>query len=291
METYHDAAISGASVILRPGIQSLLQDAQLGKFDTILAEALDRISRDQADVPTLYKHFQFAGAKLVTIAEGETTELPVGLKGTMNALFLKDLAKKTHRGLRGRVEKGKSGGGICYGYDVAKRVDGNGELIRGERSINEAEALVIHQIFREFSSGKSPRAIATDLNRECIPGPFGKQWSDTTIRGHRARRTGILQNKLYVGVLVWNRQKFIKNPSTGKRVSWPWIPKEVPQLRILTDELWDAARLRMEELSEVFKGVADGIRPLATRLVPEHAGGSFQKLRAPRRDLVRVHII
>ena len=29
----------------------------------------------------------------------------------MNALFLKDLAAKTRRGLRGRVEAGKSGGG------------------------------------------------------------------------------------------------------------------------------------------------------------------------------------
>ncbi len=44
-ETYHDAAISGASVILRPGIQALLQDAQRGKFDILLAEALDRVSR------------------------------------------------------------------------------------------------------------------------------------------------------------------------------------------------------------------------------------------------------
>jgi hypothetical protein len=49
-------------------------------------------------------------------AEGEITELHVGLKGTMNALFLKDLAAKAHRGLRGRVEDGKSGGGLCYGY-------------------------------------------------------------------------------------------------------------------------------------------------------------------------------
>ena len=49
---YEDAAISGASVTLRPSIQALLQDAQAGKFDTVLAEALDRISRDQADVAT-----------------------------------------------------------------------------------------------------------------------------------------------------------------------------------------------------------------------------------------------
>jgi hypothetical protein len=51
------------------------------------------------------------------VAEGEIPELHVGLKGTMNALFLKDLAAKTCRGLRGRVEKGKAGGGLCYGYD------------------------------------------------------------------------------------------------------------------------------------------------------------------------------
>jgi hypothetical protein len=85
----------------------------------------------------------FAGVKVVTLSEGEITHLHVGLKGTMNALFLKDLADKTRRGLQGRVEKGKSGGGLCYGYDVAKRADGNGEPMRGERTINEAEAVIV----------------------------------------------------------------------------------------------------------------------------------------------------
>jgi DNA invertase Pin-like site-specific DNA recombinase len=111
---YHDAAISGASVILRPGVQRLLQDAQRGKFEVVLAEALDRVSRDQADVATLFKHLRFAGVQIITLSEGEITELHVGLKGTMNALFLKDLAAKTHRGLRGRIEAGKSAGGRCY---------------------------------------------------------------------------------------------------------------------------------------------------------------------------------
>jgi hypothetical protein len=32
---------------------------------------------------------------IVTLAEGDITHLHVGLKGTMNALFLKDLADKT----------------------------------------------------------------------------------------------------------------------------------------------------------------------------------------------------
>jgi site-specific DNA recombinase len=187
--TYQDAAISGASVILRPGVQSLLRDAQRGKFDIVLAEALDRVSRDQADVATLFKHLRFAGVQIVTLAEGEISELHVGLKGTMNALFLKDLAAKTHRGLRGRVEKGKAGGGLCYGYDVVKRTDSEGEPVRGERRINEPEAVVVRRIFREFAAGKSPRTIATDLNRDGIPGPFGRTWGDTTIRGMPAGAT------------------------------------------------------------------------------------------------------
>jgi site-specific DNA recombinase len=45
----------------------------------------------------------------------------------MNALFLKDLADKSRRGLRGRVESGKSGGGICFGYAVVKQFDANGD--------------------------------------------------------------------------------------------------------------------------------------------------------------------
>lgn len=51
--------------------------------------------------------------KIVTVAEGEINELHVGLKGTMNALFLSDLRQKVRRGLEGRVRQGRSGGGLC----------------------------------------------------------------------------------------------------------------------------------------------------------------------------------
>ncbi|MDU6746233.1 MAG: recombinase family protein [Bradyrhizobium sp.] len=263
--TYHDAAISGASMILRPGIQLLLQDAQRGLFDVVLGEALDRISRDQADVATLFKHLRFAGVSIVTLAEGEISELHVGLKGTMNALFLKDLALKTHRGLRGRVEKGKAGGGLCYGYNVMKGLDANGEPIRGDREIILEEARIVRRIFRAFAAGKSPKAIAVELNKDGIPGPLGRAWGDTSIRGHVSRGTGILNNELYAGVLVWNRQRFVKDPATGKRVSRPnpesqWIRTEVPHLRIVDDELWQAARSRQQQISALF-----GPNPANTR--------------------------
>src|SRR5882672_12366357 len=105
------------------------------EFDIVLAESLDRFSRDQEDTAGLFKRLTFLGVRIFTLGEGEITHLHVGFKGTMNALFLKDLADKTRRGLRGRVEAGKSGGGLCYGYRVVRSVSDGGNLATGEREI------------------------------------------------------------------------------------------------------------------------------------------------------------
>ncbi len=45
-DTYRGAAISGASVILRPGVQALLEGARRGLFEVVAAEALNRVGRD-----------------------------------------------------------------------------------------------------------------------------------------------------------------------------------------------------------------------------------------------------
>lgn len=252
VNTFTDRAISGATM-LRPGLQNLIEGATAGLFDTILAEALDRLSRDQADIAALYKRLSFAGVQIVTLSEGEISELHVGLKGTMNQLFLKDLAAKTRRGLRGRVEAGFSGGGNSYGYDVIRRQGPDGALVTGERSICEEEAKVVQRVFREFSDGRSPRAIAHRLNADGISGPRGLLWRDTAIRGHRTRGTGLLNNELYIGRLVWNRLRYVKDPLTGRRVSRinpreSWIVTEVPALRIIDDALWASVKRRQEDI-------------------------------------------
>ena len=102
-EVYSDYAISGGTLSNRPGMLALMDAAKQGEFDVVIAEALDRISRDQEDIAAIYKRLSHAEIKIVTLSEGEINELHVGLKGTMNALFLKDLAIKTRRGQRGRV--------------------------------------------------------------------------------------------------------------------------------------------------------------------------------------------
>ena len=144
---------------LTPGYQQLIEDARKGAFDIVVAEALDRISRDQEHIAAFYKHLRFSQVRIVTVAEGEVSELHVGLKGTMNALFLKDLALKIRRGQQGVVAQGRSAGGIAYGYRVAREVDTKGEPVRGGRTIDRNEAEVVVRIFEEYASGLSSRAI------------------------------------------------------------------------------------------------------------------------------------
>ena len=170
-EVLGDRAISGA-LLLRPGYQAVMELARKGQVEVIVAESLDRLSRDQEETAALYKRLQFFGVELITVAEGPITELHVGLKGTMNALYLKDLAQKTRRGLEGRVRAGRSGGGLTYGYAVVDERDAHGERVPGGHRIVEAEADVVRRIFREFAAGRSPRATAQcgfRRNRPPIP--------------------------------------------------------------------------------------------------------------------------
>ena len=292
VDQFSDYAVSGAS-LNRPGIQSLLRACQDNKFDVVLMEALDRLSRDQEDVAALFKRFNFADIRLITVSEGEINELHVGLKGTMNSLYLKDLADKTRRGLRGRVEAGKSGGGKSYGYDVVAKQAPDGTPLHGERAVNSDEARIVVRIFEEYAKGKSPRAIAKGLNAQQIPGPNSKAWGPSTINGNIARGTGILNNELYIGRLVWNKLRYLKDPETGKRVSRlnpkdTWIVKEVPDLRIVGDDIWQKVKDRQSSVKKSRTGKAN--KPFWDRRRPRYlfsglmkcgcCGGGYSKINA-----------
>jgi site-specific DNA recombinase len=263
-EVYSDRAISGASTI-RPGYQQMLQAARNGAFDILVSEALDRLSRDQENIAGLYKHLSFASVQLITLAEGEINELHVGLKGTMNALFLKDLAQKTRRGLEGRIRQGKSAGGNAFGYDVVQKFTADGTPARGDRTINQFQAQIVHRIYKDYAAGISPRAIAHRLNAEDIPGPRGNPWGTSTIHGNWRRGTGILNNELYIGRLVWNRQRFIKDPDTGKRQArlnpeQGWVVEDVPHLKIINQDLWGQVKDRQQATRERVITKTNGVR-------------------------------
>ncbi|MEE4209680.1 MAG: recombinase family protein [Parvularcula sp.] len=257
VEEYSDHAISGTSN-RRDGYRRLLDDLDRGHFDVVIAESLDRISRDQEDTAHFYKRTRHRRVSIHTVDRGEVDAIQVGFSGIMGTVFLEALAEKTHRGLSGRIADGKSAGGRSYGYRVALGEHGQPRV--GDLEIVEEQAAVVRRIFREYASGRSPLHIATALNDDGIPAPRHKpgtsgHWKQNTINGSRKRGTGILNNELYIGQRVWNRQQYGKDPLTRKRVSRMRDPSEqerfpVPHLRILDDALWGAVKDRQAVMSK-----------------------------------------
>ena len=101
----------------------------------------------------------------------------------------------------------------------------------------------------EFANGRSGRAIAAPASPRRDSRQYGREWSSSTIRGNRRRGTGILNNEIYIGRQIWNKQAFSKNPDTGRERGRlndesVWVRADVPHLRIIDDELWEAVRAR-----------------------------------------------
>lgn len=247
---YSDEEISAATPTeLRQHAKRMIDDAMAGEFDVLLIEALDRGWRDIVDQERIIRRLEHRGIRIVGVSDGydsrhEDRELQRGVRGLFNQNYLRDLAKKVHRGLTGQFDRGLFAGGMSYGYRSIE-VDGGRRL-----EINRDEAKWIVWIFEQYAAGISTRAIAHELNRRGVPSPRGSTWVQSAIYGSPAKGTGILNNRLYVGRYIWNRSKFVKNPDTGKRrrIERPrdeWKIAAREDLRIVSNALWAAARDRI----------------------------------------------
>ena len=245
--TYHDAAQSGFGVAHRAGYQALLADARQTPppFDTIIVEHTDRLTRDNVELQRLCRWLRLKGIRLISVSNGIDTgqpgsKIPLMMSGFVSELFLDDLAAKTHRGLSGRVARGLSAGGRCFGFRAVPR----------GFEIEAREAGVVRRIFDAYANGRSLKAIAHKLNAEGVPSPTGRGWGATTLRL-------MLRNERYRGVLVWNRTQFVKDPDSGRRRAVPrpaaeWVRQPCPELRILEEDRWLAVQRRLAFVREAF---------------------------------------
>jgi site-specific DNA recombinase len=266
---YIDEGMSGVGSD-RPAFQRLLSIALSPRrpFDTILVDDTSRLSRNQAEAMTIVEKLKFAGLRIIFPSQGidtpsEQADVQMTFHGLMDSMYVKELAKKTHRGLESCALRGLHTGGRCYGYSTV--AFGEGESKR--YVINETEAAVIREIFEMSVMGVSLKKIAKSLNAKCISPPRSRssrgKWCFTAIRE-------MLKRELYKGELVWNRTKFVKVPGTNKRRSRPrpvseWKRLSAPELAIVSDDLWNKVQSRFQNLADTNKG--QGKRGLLHRSV------------------------
>lgn len=262
VERFSDSAISGTASIARTDFVRLMEaltDKARG-FDIVIAESLDRISRDPEHLAKFNKLAMHADIEIHTVDRGKADALSVSIASVFNTMFLQGVSQKVHRGIEGKVLSGLSGGGRIYGYKIG--TDDRGAPLKGTRAIDEIEAAVVRRIFRDYAAGRSPIQIASDLNDDGIPSPAADTnrrssgyWKQNSINGNRARGTGILNNETYIGTVIWNRLTYRKNPITERKTSTlnpdsAWVIVDAPHLRIVDQDLWDAVKARQSALAK-----------------------------------------
>jgi site-specific DNA recombinase len=253
---YADEALSGAGAD-RPELVRLLKEASATPrpFDVLLFDDTSRMSRNQGDSARILERLQFLGIRWVAVSQGidsqsEQADVLMTVHGLVDSLYIKELAKKTHRGLEGRALQGLHTGGRCFGYDNVS--EANGVRLH----INTTEAAIVRRIFEMAAEGGSLKGIAKQLNTERVPSPrprSGKQyatWCPTAIRE-------MLRRDLYAGRIVWNRSRFVKSPGTNKRLrrdrpESEWSIAERPELRIIDEALWARVRTRLAFVAQKF---------------------------------------
>ena len=175
---FADAEHTGKIAAFRTGLQALLADCRQGRFTAICTESLDRISRNRTHLNQIYDELEYFGIPILTIQDGgRVDDLHLGIKATMNAIWMKDLADKTRRGQRGIVKAGRQIGTPAYGYRLANRID-DGQIVRGIREIDPETGPIVQKIFELYAGGMSGRALARHLNEARHPAPAPRQKVD-----------------------------------------------------------------------------------------------------------------
>lgn len=191
VNTYVDPGFSGTN-LNRPAMQKLMNDINNKNIDAVVIWKLDRLSRSQKD--TLYLIEEVLNPNnvaLVSMNESLDSSTPFGIAmvGMMSVFAQLEVSNIVERSKMGREARAKAGyyhGGGNFkplGYDYV-----NGLLI-----INEYEAMVVQEVFKQFLDGNGTRKIIMNLH---------EKYPDEVST--RTRIKDVLKNPLYVGKVTFN---------------------------------------------------------------------------------------
>src|SRR5215468_4179344 len=257
-----DENTSGAEWKHRPGLNGLLAALDpRPPFGVVIVSELSRIGRDTVRTPHAIMRIEEAGVEIRSYLsdapislDDETSEIHT-IFNSLAASFERQRARqRTYDALRRRAEAGAVTGGRVFGYRNER--NGTGYV---HRVIDETEARIVRRIFAAYAEGDGLTRIAKRLNADGVPAARGGtgSWAPTAVRE-------ILRRDLYRGRVVWNRSQKITRQGTKaqrQRPATEWLEREAPELRIVSDALWEAVAWRRERAATTCNGQRRGRPP------------------------------
>jgi len=248
-----DDGVSGAEFANRPAFLRLMNSLKpQPPFGVLIMSEESRLGREQIEVSYALKQLVQADVRVYCYLTDTERTLDSPIDKVMLSLtaFADELErdKGRQRTMDAMVRKARARhvcGGRCFGYDNVEITGPDGKRSHVQRRINEEEAEVVREIFRQSAAGYGATRIAKTLNERGALTPRPQQgrpaaWAPSSIGG-------VLNRDLYRGVVIWNKTK--KRNSWGQmdrkaRPEAEWIREEAPELRIVPEELWDKSAKR-----------------------------------------------
>jgi site-specific DNA recombinase len=200
VDTYSDDGVLGTIPLgERSEGKRLLEDAEAGKFDTVLVYKLDRLGRTLLVIVEAHDKLAKVGVGLRSPHEAIDTSTPHGrfafqTLASVAELERENIRTRTRDGLHRAFRAGKYMGVVPYGYVANK--DARLEVV-------PEEGEVVREIFGRIVEGQSLYSVSKALNERYIPPPgrrygsgkrrWQNKWAPTTIRN-------IIHQRAYSGV-------------------------------------------------------------------------------------------
>ena len=253
---YVDDGISGAEFANRPGFLRLMNALKpRASFQVLIMSEESRLGREAIETAYALKQLVQAGVRVFFYLEDRertldspTDKIMLSLTAYADELERERARQRTYDAMQRKARAGHVTGGRGFGYDNVEILGADGRRSHVERRINEAEAAVIRRIFEMCKAGAGLTVITKTLNAEGVPTPRAQQgrptgWVASSVRA-------VLNRPLYRGEIVWNQTK--KRNSWGQkqyadRPESEWLHVAAPDLRIVSDDLWEAAHAQASE--------------------------------------------
>ena len=198
---FDDGAFSGASLV-RPALQSLLEQVRARKVDIIVVYKVDRLTRSLADFAKLVELFDAHEVSFVSVTQSFNTTSSMG-RLTLNVLlsFAQFEREVIGERVRDKIAASKRrgiwvGGPVPLGY---RSVDKKLEVV-------PEDAALVRKIFADYLRVGSILELASSLEQEGTkprPRLLTNGKTITTDSFMVGRLSYLLKNRIYVGEVVF----------------------------------------------------------------------------------------
>ena len=238
-------------------------------YSALIMSEGSRLGRESIETSYAWKQILRAGVRVFfyldeseRTLDSATDKLMLAVTSFADELEREKARQRTYDAMQRKARIGHVTGGRVFGYDNTEIKTADGKRSHVERRVNEDEAAVIRRIFQLRADGHGLKGIAKILNAERAASPRPQRnrpagWVDSSVRE-------ALHRDLYRGLITWNRTR--KRDKDGQirqrpRPATEHVSVPAPLLRIVSDELWQAAHRRIEADRKRYAGRLRGWTP------------------------------